>query len=77
MPIPTRDEWKALVAEHGYKRAVAMVDCDLDDIPGIEETWLENFEAMRPAFEESQRKFFEWLAAPWWRRAWWRIVGRS
>lgn len=61
MPIPTRDEWNALVAAHGYQRASEMVDCDLDDIPGIEETWIENFRQHADAFDKSEREFFEEL----------------
>lgn len=59
MTIPTREEWKALVAKHGYHQACRMIDCDLDDVPGIEDTWVENFESMADDFAKSEREFFE------------------
>jgi hypothetical protein len=55
--IPTREEWKLMVVALGYHSAVAALDCDLDDVPGIEETWLENFRAMADEFAESERAF--------------------
>lgn len=61
MTVPTREEWKTLVAEHGYRRAVEMVDCDLDDIPGIEETWIENFRRHSDDFDKQMAEFFEQL----------------
>lgn len=61
--VPTREEWKASVAAVGYHKAVAALDCDLDDVPGIEETWLENWNAMAEDFAEYHRRFFRWLEA--------------
>jgi hypothetical protein len=54
---PTRDEWKRMVSTYGYHAAVRMLDCDLDDVPGIEETWLENFADMVDDLAKSEREF--------------------
>lgn len=61
MAIPTREEWKQMVATHGYRNAVAMLDCDLDDVPGIEETWSKYFETIRPEYERSAREVWDAL----------------
>lgn len=58
---PTREEWKQMVVDIGYAAAVDKVGCDLDDIPGIEETWLENWDKRKDAFEQDERKFLLWL----------------
>lgn len=55
---PTREEWKEMVARLGYRAAVDALGCDLDDVPGIEETWLENFRRMAPRIAESEAEFF-------------------
>lgn len=53
MTIPTREEWKKMVRDKGYHAACASLDCDLDDVPGIEETWIENFERLEADFREA------------------------
>ena len=60
---PTKDAWKLMVATYGYHAALTMIDCDLDEVPGIEETWLENFADMAEEFARTELEFLRRIGA--------------